>query len=222
MDRVQLSQGQRSTSRRQFTFYHYFSRNFWYSFYKLQKDERLSRPWSHPMVLKKGLLDWESSAQDSQHRFVKKMIAQYSAITICSYHVTCTFQSESIHYNYNYLPVWLNGLVFVCNLNGCLFVSHYSYLFSYKLIFVYMVTLVINNEKCLTSNLSKEPKFILIFLGKSCTTLIHSNFISNQKKLHFCDTFVTIQKQALSFNSCIFVRSHSNSVTCYYVTALTS
>ena len=26
------------------------------------KDERLSRPWSHPVVLNTGLLDWESSA----------------------------------------------------------------------------------------------------------------------------------------------------------------
>ena len=26
------------------------------------KDERLSRPWSHPVVLNTGPLDWESSA----------------------------------------------------------------------------------------------------------------------------------------------------------------
>ena len=34
----------------------------WYSFDRPQKDERLSRPWSHSMVLNMGPLDWESSA----------------------------------------------------------------------------------------------------------------------------------------------------------------
>ena len=52
----------RATSRRQFTFYHSVPRNFWYSLYRLRKDERLSRPWSHPVVLNTGPLDWESSA----------------------------------------------------------------------------------------------------------------------------------------------------------------
>ena len=51
-----------TTSRRQFTFCHSVPRNSWYSFYRPQKDERLSRPWSHPVVLNIGLLDWESSA----------------------------------------------------------------------------------------------------------------------------------------------------------------
>ena len=37
-------------------------RNFWYSFYQPRKGERLSRPWSHPVVLNMGPLDWESSA----------------------------------------------------------------------------------------------------------------------------------------------------------------
>ena len=50
-----------ATSRRQFTFYHSVPRNSWYSFYRPRKDERLSRPWSHPVVLNTGLLDWESS-----------------------------------------------------------------------------------------------------------------------------------------------------------------
>ena len=52
----------KTTSRRQFTLYHSVPRNSWYSFYRPQKDERLSRPWSHPVVLDTGLLDWESSA----------------------------------------------------------------------------------------------------------------------------------------------------------------
>ena len=51
-----------ATSRRQFTFYHSVLRNSWYSFYRPEKDERLSQPWSHPVVLNTGPLDWESSA----------------------------------------------------------------------------------------------------------------------------------------------------------------
>ena len=51
-----------ATSRRQFTFYHSVPRNSWYSFYRPRKDERLSRPWSHPVVLNTETLDWESSA----------------------------------------------------------------------------------------------------------------------------------------------------------------
>ena len=50
-----------ATSRRQFTFYHSVPRNSWYSFYQPRKDEKLSRPWSHPVVLSMGLLAWESS-----------------------------------------------------------------------------------------------------------------------------------------------------------------
>ena len=51
-----------ATSRREFTFYHSVPRNFSYSFYRPQKDERLSQPWSHPVVLNTGPLDWESIA----------------------------------------------------------------------------------------------------------------------------------------------------------------
>ena len=50
-----------ATSRRQFTFYNSVPRNSWYSFYRPRKDERLGRPWSHPVVLNTGPLDWESS-----------------------------------------------------------------------------------------------------------------------------------------------------------------
>ena len=32
----------------------------WYSFYRTWKDERLSRPWRHPVVLNTGPLVWES------------------------------------------------------------------------------------------------------------------------------------------------------------------
>ena len=36
-------------------------RSTWYSFHQPWKDERLSQPWSHPVVLKPKPLDWESS-----------------------------------------------------------------------------------------------------------------------------------------------------------------
>ena len=62
MDGVQLPQDYGTTSRRQITFYHQVPRNRWYSFYQSsQEDERLSQPWSHPVVLNVGPLDWESS-----------------------------------------------------------------------------------------------------------------------------------------------------------------
>ena len=50
MDGVQLSQGYRATM------------GSWYLFNRPWKDERLGRPWSHPVVLIQGPLDWESSA----------------------------------------------------------------------------------------------------------------------------------------------------------------
>ena len=50
-----------ATSRRKFTFYHSVPRNSWYSFFRPRKDERLSRPWSHPVVSSTRPLDWHSS-----------------------------------------------------------------------------------------------------------------------------------------------------------------
>ena len=64
-----------ATPRRQFTFYHSAPRNSWYSFCRPRKDERLSRPWSHPVVLNTGTLDWESSALTTWpllHCFINK------------------------------------------------------------------------------------------------------------------------------------------------------
>ena len=46
----------------QFTFYHQVPKNSWYSLYRPWKGERLSRPWSQPVVLNTGPPDWESSA----------------------------------------------------------------------------------------------------------------------------------------------------------------
>ena len=39
----------------------YLSRNSWYLLYRPRKEERLSRPWNHLVVLNTGPLDWESS-----------------------------------------------------------------------------------------------------------------------------------------------------------------
>ena len=51
-----------ATSRRQFTFYYQVPRSPWYSFDQPQKDERLSWPWRHSVVLNTGPQDWESWA----------------------------------------------------------------------------------------------------------------------------------------------------------------
>ena len=61
MDGVQLPQGY-SHFEEAVYFLPLSSQIFWYSLYQPQKDERLSRPWSHPVVLNTRLLDWESSA----------------------------------------------------------------------------------------------------------------------------------------------------------------
>ena len=58
---VQLPQGYRATTRKEFNFYHYVLRNSWYSFDGPQMNERPSRIWSHAVVLNVGPLDWEVS-----------------------------------------------------------------------------------------------------------------------------------------------------------------
>ena len=51
MDGVQLHQG-----------YSGFEESVYFLPFSSQNHERLSQPWSHPVVLNMGLLDWESSA----------------------------------------------------------------------------------------------------------------------------------------------------------------
>ena len=46
-----------------------FQENSWYPFYQPQRDERLSRPWSHSVVLNTETLDWESSALTTRALF---------------------------------------------------------------------------------------------------------------------------------------------------------
>ena len=70
----------RATSRRQFTFNHYVPGNSWYSFYRPRKDIRLSRPWSHPVVLNTGPLDWESSALHTEIKTSKRCLKGGSTV----------------------------------------------------------------------------------------------------------------------------------------------
>ena len=59
MDGVQLPHGYRASTRKQF---HKLPCNSWYSFDRPQKDERLSRLCSHPVVLNSRRLCYEFSA----------------------------------------------------------------------------------------------------------------------------------------------------------------
>ena len=62
---------------RQFTFYHSVPSNSWYSFYRPWKDERLSWPWSHPMVLKTEPQNWESSTLATRPLFHKTQLVSF-------------------------------------------------------------------------------------------------------------------------------------------------
>ena len=64
------------------TFYHSVPKNSWYSFYRPRKDERLSRPWSHPVVLNTGPLDWESSTLTTRPLLHKRERLLYSYILL--------------------------------------------------------------------------------------------------------------------------------------------
>ena len=74
-----------ATSSRQFTFYHSVPRNFWYSFYRPRKDERLSQPWSHPVVLNTELLDWEPSTLTARPLLHKNNIRLLGCYVLDSY-----------------------------------------------------------------------------------------------------------------------------------------
>ena len=58
MNGVQLPQGH-SHFEEAVYFLPQVPRNSLYSIYRPQKDERLNRPWSHPLVLNTERLDWE-------------------------------------------------------------------------------------------------------------------------------------------------------------------
>ena len=71
MDGVQLPQGYRATTRRQFIFHHEVPRNSWYSFDRPRKDEKLCRTWSHLVSLNMGPLFWESSTLTTRPLFLE-------------------------------------------------------------------------------------------------------------------------------------------------------
>ena len=66
---VELSQGYRSTTRRQFAFYHDVPRNFRHSLDRLRKDKRLRHSWSHPVVWCPRSLDFETSSLTTRSLF---------------------------------------------------------------------------------------------------------------------------------------------------------
>ena len=71
------------TSRRQFTFYHSVPRNSWYSLCRPRKDERLSRPCSHPVVLTTRPYSYKKMYETSvwQYNFTSLRIYQQKAET---------------------------------------------------------------------------------------------------------------------------------------------
>ena len=88
MHGVQLSQGYRTTTKRQFTSYHSLPRSSCYLFNRPLKDERLGWPWSHPAVLNPGPLDWESSALTTRTLLHMRHISAQSAVS----RFRCAFQ----------------------------------------------------------------------------------------------------------------------------------
>ena len=86
-----------ATSRRQFTFYHSVPRNYWYSFYRPCKDERLSRPWSHPVVL-------------NTYLFLKAIPCVYC--TICNCLFTMWFCVKRFYFKRTFFRTWC--FTFMC------------------------------------------------------------------------------------------------------------
>ena len=69
MDGVQVPQGYRATSRRQFTFYHSVPKILWYSFNRPWEDGRLHYLCNHSVVLNLGSLDRESGTLTTKSMF---------------------------------------------------------------------------------------------------------------------------------------------------------
>ena len=92
----------RANSRGQFTFYHEVPRNFWYSFYQPRKNERLSRPWSHSVVLNMGPLDWETDIVliKSYHGFCSGLWSVNWILWHCSFLSNYFCVQDSYYLNY--------------------------------------------------------------------------------------------------------------------------
>ena len=69
MDGVQLPQGYRATTTKQFTFYHLVHRNFWYSFDRPRKEEKAESTLEPPSSFEHRTLDWESSTLTTRPYF---------------------------------------------------------------------------------------------------------------------------------------------------------
>ena len=89
MDGVQLPQGW-SHFEEVVYFLPLSSQKSWYSFYRPRKDERLSRPWSHPLVLNTGPLVWESSALT-----IRPLLHKSLQETLNCYHPTINLQQNT-------------------------------------------------------------------------------------------------------------------------------
>ena len=100
-----------ATSRRKFTFYHSVPRNFWYSFYRPRMDETLSRPWSHPVVLNTGTLDWESSVLTTRPPIKTDSLK-------IKIHIIVNYRNDKLRIRYN--------LDSHCNILFHLFLSFFS------------------------------------------------------------------------------------------------
>ena len=73
MGRVQLCQGCKATTRKQFTFNQYVPRSSQSSFHRPQTEKMLSRPWSRPVVLNPERLDSEYSALTNGRNLFQKV-----------------------------------------------------------------------------------------------------------------------------------------------------
>ena len=89
LDGVQLSQGYRATTRRQFTICHLVPRKSWYSFDRHWNNERLNRTESLPAVLIPRPLDWKFSAAPLGHCSVNFILRnpQLSTFSKCHWNI---------------------------------------------------------------------------------------------------------------------------------------
>ena len=106
----------RATSRRQFTFYHQVPRKSWHSFDRPRKNERLSRPCSHPVVLNTGPLDTIISKFLPLYHVI---ISNVHVCSLCAQVPTCTdvhlkrlcVHKISCTKNYNWWS-WIVGVLY--------------------------------------------------------------------------------------------------------------
>ena len=98
MDEVRLPQSYRASAGS------IYRASSWYSIDRPRKDERLSWPWSHPVVLNTGPLDWESSALTTRPLLVVKALDYQSRgpVAIKFFYLVTTI--KTLHQFYNLFP----------------------------------------------------------------------------------------------------------------------